>query len=92
MINPINSSLLNQYQVNSKSTGGEDSNSFLNILSHAEALFNNAENNMINNINGNSSTIDMVQSMLTAERNLQTILAYRDKITNALQEISRIQI
>jgi flagellar hook-basal body complex protein FliE len=34
----------------------------------------------------------VVEAMMNAERNLQTVIAVRDKVVSAYQEISRLQI
>lgn len=41
---------------------------------------------------GKASALDVVSTVMSAERTLQTMLAIREKATSALQEISRMSI
>lgn len=46
----------------------------------------------VQSINGRASTQAVVESIMAAERSLQTTLAVRDKVVTAYQEVSRMAI
>ncbi len=52
----------------------------------------NGESAAIAGIHGQASTLQVVDAVMAAERSLQTMIAVRDKVVNAYQEISKMAI
>jgi flagellar hook-basal body complex protein FliE len=51
-----------------------------------------AEGKVVSNIAGKTDLVDVVTAVSAAEATLQTIVAVRDKVISAYQEISRMSI
>jgi flagellar hook-basal body complex protein FliE len=93
MITPIQSYYNNISQLNE--TTSSKSSSFTDLLdtiTNQTNKLNQTEANMQNTLNDGTSTVDMVHSMLEAERQVQTIISYRDKIVSIIQDIAKTQI
>lgn len=58
---------------------------FSNKLKQAEAV-------SINGVKGTASLQDVVEHVMSAEQSLQAVIAVRDKVISAYQEISRMAI
>ena len=62
------------------------------IAREGVASLHAAETVSVNGIAGKAGVQEVVNAMLTAERNLQTAIAIRDKTISAIQEITRMQM
>lgn len=73
--------------------GGGD---FASMLGAAITDFGNklrqAEAVSINGVKGTASMQDVVEKVMSAEQSLQAVIAVRDKVISAYQEISRMAI
>lgn len=69
---------------------------FGNVLSQVASegvnALRNAEAASIAGLNNQASVQQVVEAVMNAERTLQTAIAVRDKVVQAYQEISRMQI
>lgn len=73
--------------------GGADFATVLsNISTEAVDTLKAGEAAAISGLQGQASTQEVVQAVMSAEQTLQTALAIRDKVVTAYQEISRMQI
>ena len=73
--------------------GGSDFASVLaKVANDATDTVKNAEQTSINGINGQATTQSVVESVMAAERTLQTAVALRDKAISAYLEVSRMAI
>ncbi|HEY8579763.1 MAG TPA: flagellar hook-basal body complex protein FliE [Beijerinckiaceae bacterium] len=63
-----------------------------NLASETATSLKTAEASSILGLQGKASVQQVVEALMTAERNLQTVVAVRDKVVSAYQEISRMQI
>lgn len=52
----------------------------------------NGESAAIAGVHGQASMLQVVDAVMAAERSLQTMIAVRDKVVNAYQEISKMAI
>lgn len=70
--------------------------SFSDVLAEVSATaINNlktSEAAAISGIQGKTSVQNVVEAIMTAEQSLQTVVAVRDKVVSAYQEISRMAI
>ncbi len=62
------------------------------MMTDAVKNLKTAESNSIGGMLGKVSTRDVVDSMMTAERSLQTAITLRDKIVSAYLDITKMQI
>jgi flagellar hook-basal body complex protein FliE len=62
------------------------------VASQGVASIREAEAASLAGINGKASVQQVVEAVMNAERTLQTAIAVRDKVVQAYQEISRMQI
>ena len=73
--------------------GGGD---FASILGNAISEFSNnlkkAEAVSIGGVKGTASLQDVVEHVMSAEQSLQAVIAVRDKVVSAYQEVSRMAI
>ena len=77
----------------SSAAGGVDFGSVMSqVSSDAVKKMKAAEATAISGIEGQSSTQDVVQSVMSAQESLQTALAVRDKAVSAFQEITKMSI
>jgi flagellar hook-basal body complex protein FliE len=76
--------------------GGEDPNSFVGMvndsLKSAVQTGREAEELSLKQISGEADLKDVVTAVANAEHTLQTVVAVRDKVLNAYQEILRMPI
>src|ERR1700751_5656318 len=52
----------------------------------------NAETQMVNQVQGKAELVDVATAISSAETSLQTVMAVRDQVTSAYQEIMRMPI
>jgi len=72
-------------------TGGADFSAMMNQISgDAVGTLKTAEASAIQGIQGSGSVHGVVESIMAAQRSLQSTLAIRDKAVAAYQEISRM--
>jgi flagellar hook-basal body complex protein FliE len=90
-----------QAQMSSAAQGGPgavggDPHDFANILKNAmnEAVStsHNAEQKMVANVQGKADMIDVVTAISSAQASLDTVMAVRDQVISAYQEIMRMPI
>ena len=62
------------------------------LIRDASGALKNAESISVAGIQGKAGVQQVAESLLAAERSLQTAVAVRDRMVSALQEISRMQI
>jgi flagellar hook-basal body complex protein FliE len=74
-------------------TGGADFGQIMNEISgDAIGSLKGAEAASIGGIQGTTPVHQVVESIMSAQRSLQSVLAMRDKAVSAYQEISRMAI
>ena len=78
----------------SKVIQGNDSFSQLlnNAINDAVATSKNAEVQMSNQIQGKGSLVDVATAISSAQTSLETVMAVRDQVISAYQEIMRMSI
>jgi flagellar hook-basal body complex protein FliE len=78
------------------SGAGGDPHDFANVLKNAmsDALQSShtAEQKMVANVQGKADMIDVVTAISSAQASLQTVMAVRDQVISAYQEIMRMPI
>jgi flagellar hook-basal body complex protein FliE len=76
--------------------GIDTGNDFASMLGNAITDFGNklrqAEAVSIGGVKGTASMQDVVEHVMSAEQSLQAVIAVRDKVISAYQEISRMAI
>ncbi|WP_298162413.1 flagellar hook-basal body complex protein FliE [Brevundimonas sp.] len=73
--------------------GGPDFSQLLsNVMGDMTQQTRAAETNMTQAVQGQGSMIDVVTSISSAEASLQTVIAVRDQVISAYQEIMRMPI
>ena len=72
--------------------GGDFGSVMTKVSSDAMQSVKHAESLAVDNIEGKADTQAVVQAVMTAQENLQTALAIRDKSVAAFQEITRMAI
>lgn len=72
--------------------GPEFSQLLNNVMTDMTQQTRTAETNMTQSIQGQGSMIDVVTSISSAEASLQTVIAVRDQVISAYQEIMRMPI
>ena len=76
-----------------KDQGGLDFGSILkNAMSDTMHASKNAEVQIANQVQGKAELIDVVTAISAAETSLNTVMAVRDQVINAYQEIMRMPI
>lgn len=65
---------------------------FADVATQGVNALREAEAASLAGMNGQASVQQVVEAVMTAERTLQTAVAVRDKVVQAYQEISRMQI
>ena len=77
-------------------TAVDGGNDFASLLGNAITDFGNklrqAEAVSIGGVKGTASMQDVVEHVMSAEQSLQAVIAVRDKVISAYQEISRMAI
>lgn len=63
-----------------------------NVMSQATEQTRAAETQMAQNVQGQGSLIDVVTAISSAEASLETVVAVRDQVIAAYQEIMRMPI
>jgi flagellar hook-basal body complex protein FliE len=77
------------------STGAEgpDFTKFLtSAMNDAVSASRNAETQMTNHVQGKAQLVDVVTAISAAESSLETVMAVRDQVISAYQEIMRMPI
>jgi flagellar hook-basal body complex protein FliE len=72
--------------------GGGFADMLKNVMHDAVSTTKNAETQMANQIQGKADLVDVVTAISSAQTSLQTVLAVRDQVISAYQEIMRMQI
>lgn len=72
--------------------GPEFSQLLNNVMTDMTQQTRTAETNMTQAVQGQGSMIDVVTSISSAEASLQTVIAVRDQVISAYQEIMRMPI
>ena len=72
--------------------GAEFSQLLTNVMGDMTQQTRAAETNMTQAVQGQGSMIDVVTSISSAEASLQTVIAVRDQVISAYQEIMRMPI
>jgi flagellar hook-basal body complex protein FliE len=75
-----------------KSVGGGFSQVMQNTLNETYKTTQFAEQQMALNAQGKTELIDAVTAVSTAQANLETVIAIRDQVISAYQEIMRMPI
>ena len=76
-----------------KSTAGGDFASMLKqVVSETQHATQTAESQMTLQAQGKAELIDAVTAVSSAQANLETVIAIRDQVINAYQEIMRMPI
>lgn len=63
-----------------------------NAMTETVGASRNAERQMVNHIQGKAELIDVVTAVASAESSLETVMAVRDQVISAYQEIMRMPI
>ena len=63
-----------------------------NTLGEAVSASRNAETQMQNQVQGRADLVDVVTAISSAESSLETVIAVRDQVISAYQEIMRMPI
>jgi flagellar hook-basal body complex protein FliE len=72
--------------------GGGFGDILKSAMSDAMKASKNAETQMANHIQGKGDLVDVVTAVSSAEASLETVMAIRDQVINAYQEIMRMPI
>ena len=75
-----------------KSVGGGFSQIMQNTLNETYKTTQVAEQQMASNAQGKTELIDAVTAVSSAQSNLETVIAIRDQVISAYQEIMRMPI
>ena len=75
---------------------GADAHGFADILknamSDAMSTSKNAEHQMVANVQGKADLVDVVTAISSAEASLQTVMAVRDQVISAYQQVMAMPI
>ena len=63
-----------------------------NVMSDTVKTSRNAEAKMIAGVQGKADLVDVVTAISSAEASLETVIAVRDQVISAYQEVMRMQI
>jgi flagellar hook-basal body complex protein FliE len=74
------------------SAGGGFGDILKSAMSEAMKSTKNAETQMANQVQGKAQLIDVVTAVSSAEQSLSTVMAIRDQVISAYQEIMRMPI
>jgi flagellar hook-basal body complex protein FliE len=74
------------------SLGGGFGDILKSAMSDAMKSSKNAETQMANQVQGKAQLIDVVTAVSSAEQSLSTVMAIRDQVISAYQEIMRMPI
>jgi flagellar hook-basal body complex protein FliE len=72
--------------------GGGFADMLKHVMHDAVSTTKNDETQMANQIQGKADLVDVVTAISSAQTSLQTVLAVRDQVISAYQEIMRMQI
>ena len=72
--------------------GGGFGDMLKHVMNDAISSTKNAETQMTNQIQGKADLVDVVTAVSSAQTSLQTVLAVRDQVIAAYQEVMRMQI
>lgn len=73
--------------------GGQDFGDLLkSVMTDAMQASKNAETQITNQVAGKAELIDVVTAISSAEASLETVMAVRDQVISAYQEIMRMPI
>jgi flagellar hook-basal body complex protein FliE len=75
-----------------EASGGEFANMVKGSLENAVQAGQHAEQMTMARLAGEASTMDVVTAVANAQHTLETVVAVRDKVLNAYQEILRMPI
>jgi flagellar hook-basal body complex protein FliE len=73
-------------------TGGGFADILKSAMSDAMKASKNAETQMANQVQGKAQLVDVVTAVSSAEQSLETVMAIRDQVISAYQEIMRMPI
>ena len=73
-------------------SGGGFGDMLKSVMSDAVHASKNAEVQMANQVQGKAQLIDVVTAVSSAEQSLSTVMAIRDQVISAYQEILRMPI
>lgn len=79
-------------QANPAAQGAGFADMLKSVVTQTAEQTRGAEAQMAQNINGQGNLIDVVTSISAAEASLETVLAVRDQVISAYQEIMRMPI
>jgi flagellar hook-basal body complex protein FliE len=74
------------------SSGGGFGDILKSAMSDVMKSSKNAETQMVNQVQGKAQLVDVVTAVSSAEQSLETVMAIRDQVINAYQEILRMPI
>ena len=63
-----------------------------NVMADTVKTSRNAETQMIAGVQGKADLVDVVTAISSAQASLETVLAVRDQVISAYQEVMRMQI
>lgn len=73
--------------------GGQDFGDLLkSVMTDAMQASKNAETQITNQVAGKAELVDVVTAISSAEASLETVMAVRDQVISAYQEIMRMPI
>jgi len=75
-----------------KPAGGGFGEILKSAMSDAMKASKTAETQMANQVQGKADLVDVVTAVSSAEASLETVMAIRDQVINAYQEIMRMPI
>ena len=73
-------------------TGGGFADILKSAMTDAMKTSKNAETQMANQVQGKAQLVDVVTAVSSAEQSLETVMAIRDQVISAYQEIMRMPI
>ncbi len=73
-------------------TGGGFADILKSAITDAVKASKNAETQMANQVQGKAQLVDVVTAVSAAESSLETVMAIRDQVISAYQEIMRMPI
>jgi len=63
-----------------------------NVMSDTVQASKEAETKMVQGVQGKADLVDVVTAISSAEASLETVMAVRDQVISAYQEVMRMQI
>ena len=75
-----------------KASGGGFGEILKSAMQDAMQTSKSAETKMANHVQGKGDLVDVVTAVSSAEASLETVMAIRDQVINAYQEIMRMPI